>query len=113
MSNKEILNFNAESPVVLQMLLEEIKHTRTEQQSFAAETRDEFRRIHDKIDALRDEVRDDFQEHDRDIVRLTTEAAVAAKRSGFISGALASLAVYAAVAFLSWGLDKVGLVFGG
>lgn len=94
--------FGAESPVVLQMLLDEIKQARLTLTAHQQETREEFRRIHDKIDGLRNEVRSDFQDHDRDIVKLTTQARLAGRMSGFIAGAAATAAINGIVFLIKW-----------
>jgi len=86
-----------ESPVVIQMLLDEVRATRKSQDDFQSEARSEFRRIHDKIDRIDQSLRKDLQSHDRDIVRLTTEASVAGRVAGFIAGTVSSILVSGAV----------------
>jgi uncharacterized protein involved in exopolysaccharide biosynthesis len=94
--------FGTDSPVVLQMLLEEIKQARLTLTSHQSETREELRRIHDKIDVLRNEVRIDFQDHDRGIVQLKTQAEIAGRMSGFLAGVAATVLINAAILIVKY-----------
>lgn len=80
-----------QNSVALQMVIDEVRQIRTAQQEQAVETREELRRIRDKLDAFRDEVHDALGGHDRDIVRLTTQASMAGRVSGFFAGTIAGI----------------------
>lgn len=97
---------NENSPLVLQMLLEEIKQARVTQAAHQLETREEFRRIHAKIDKLGEDVRSEVKEHDRSIIELTTKASMAGRIAGFIAGTVSSLLVYGVVAVFQWFLEN-------
>ena len=77
--------------VVLQMIVDDIRTIKDAQTACALENREEFRRLKDKMDNLRDEMYVNLTGHDRDIVRLTTQASIAGRVSGFFAGSAAGV----------------------
>lgn len=88
---RDVLRVGGESPVVLQMLLNEIGHVREAQREHRLETRQEFQHVREKIEELREEVKAELSHHSKDIAILETKAALAGRMSGFIAGALSGL----------------------
>ena len=88
--------------VIFKMMVDDIRQIKEAQVRQGDENKEEFRRVHDKIDVLRDEVRRELKGHDKDIVRLTTQAQMAGKLSGAIWGASSSLVIGALIAVGRW-----------
>lgn len=79
--------------VVFKMIVDEMREIKANQLRNSDETKQELRRLHDKVDQLRTELRRDLGEHDKDIVRLDTQARLAGKISGALWGSVSGIAV--------------------
>jgi len=101
---REVLRVGADSPVVLQMLLNEIGHIREAQREHRSETRQEFQHVREKIEELREEVRSELGKHETDIAVLEQQAKLAGKISGYIAGAISGLIAGLAVAAIKYWL---------
>lgn len=89
------LHKELQDSVALQMVAEQIKDLKEGQVRNSMETKDEFRRIRDKIDELKDDVNRRLIVHDQDITRLTEKA----KFAGGIAGAVVSVIIGLAIGF--------------
>jgi len=76
---------------VLQMVREDMLQLRESIASHQRYTQEEFRRLHDRLEELQREVRNELTSHDRDITKLSAQASLAGRAAGFIAGALSGL----------------------
>lgn len=100
-------NRSLQDITVLQMVREDMAQLRESISAHQRYAQEEFRRLHDKLEEVQREVRNELQSHDRDIVKLAAAASMAGRVAGFVAGALSGLVAAVVVAALKH------FVFGG
>lgn len=79
--------------MALQMIREDIRSLKDDQ-------REDFNRLNGKIDDFKDDMNVALGAHDKDITKLTTQASMAGRVAGTISGAAVSIVIYVTVAIV-------------
>jgi hypothetical protein len=90
---------------VLQMILDDLKQVKNAVDLGASETREEFRRLRDKLDRLERDMSRDLTGHAVDISQLQTKAKGIAAIAGSVAGFITSLIAVSLGAMLKYFID--------
>lgn len=111
MTDKSQLDFSAlPEGVVWTLVMEELRELKHDNKEYRKDTRNDIRRLEDKIDRLDSNVQTELKDHKVDITKLQTEVEQKARFAGAIAGFVASIVTALAGAISMY---VVKSVFGG